>query len=104
MHSLAYYNLEQHLSCSREVDDIGPGLSTCLLWRDFEPNLEVFRQVYLGVRQTPRQQHRLLGADEKRRTVHIRRQCVVTAIEAILGWLARVIVFGCVGVVVACAH
>ena len=89
--------------CS-EVNDVGPGLRRCLLWCDFESYLEVFRQIYLSVRQTLRQLHGLFGADEECGAIRARRQFVATAIKFVLGWLARTVVLGCVRIEIARSH
>lgn len=86
------------------MDNVGPALHGRLLWRDVESNLEVFRQVYFGVRQALREWHGRLRADEIRRAVQTHRQLVVVAVKSILGRLARLVVFRCRRVVVACAH
>ena len=65
--------ISHNLPRRREVDDVGPGLRGRLLWRDFESYLEVFRQIYLGMRQTLHQQSGHLSADEERSAVNIRR-------------------------------
>ena len=96
--------LATNLPRRSEVNDVGPGLRRCLLWCDFESYLEVFRQIYLGMRQTLHQLHGLLGADEERSSVRARRQLVVIAIESVLGWLARAIVLGCVRIEITRTH
>ena len=95
--------LPTNLPRRREVNDVGPGLR-CLLRRDFKRNLEVFRQIYLGVRQTLHQLHGLLSANEKRSAVSARRQLLALAVKSVLGWLARAVVFSCVWIEITRSH
>ena len=56
------------------------------------------------MRQTLRQLHGLFDADEERGAICARRQLVTLAIKTVLGWLARPIVLGSFGVIVARSH
>ena len=93
-----------YLSGCRYVNDVTQGLHRCLLWRDFESHLEVLGQIYLGMRQTPRQYSGCLSANEKRRARNIRCQMFAFAIKSIRGCRARPVVFCSIGVVIARTH
>ena len=61
-----------YLSGCRDVNNVTPGLYCRLPWHDFESHLEIFGQIYLSMRQTPRQHSGCLSANEKRRARNIR--------------------------------